>query len=267
MMVYIAIKEVVDMTQNTKAWVRRGYFTLVTVALIVVAVLLMVQCVAIYRLGDHPFSRESIAQHFAPIAVPVYLCIAIAAAGFALSPLLPAAPDSAPDRDAVTLRRLQVKTDLSACPAELTRAVCKHRRARNCHHYTTLILLAIGTAVFLWYALEVSRFSLQDATGSMIKAMWVLLPCMGAPALYAIFTAYYCRRSVKGEIALLRTAPKEAVFPAPKKEVKGERWMPYLQGGILAVGIGLTVYGLLHNGAADVLWKAVNICQECIGLG
>ena len=267
MMVYIAIKEVVDMTQNTKTWVRRGYFALVTVALIVVAVLLMVQCVAIYRLGDHPFSRESIAQHFAPIAVPVYVAIAIAAAGFALSPLLPAATGSRPDHDATVLRRLQAKTDLSACPADLTRGVCKARRARNLHHNLTLVLLAIGTAAFLWYALEVSRFSLQDATGSMVKAMWVLLPCMGVPALYAIFTAYYCRRSVKAEIALLRTAPKEAVSPAPKTATKSETWMPYLQGGILAVGIGLTVYGLLHNGAADVLWKAVNICQECIGLG
>ena len=261
------IKEVCFMTQNAKTWVRRIYFALITVALVTVGILLMVQCVAIYRLGDHPFTRESIAAHFAPIAVPVYLCIGLAAAGFALSPLLPAAPDSRPDRDAVTLRRLQARTDLTACPAELTAAVCKARRARNRHHNVTLALLAIGTAIFLWYALEVDRFPLQDATGSMVKAMWVLLPCMGVPALYAIFTAYFCHRSVKREIDLLKTAPKEAVSPAPKAEAKGEKWMPYLQGGILAVGIGLTVYGLLYNGAADVLWKAVNICQECIGLG
>lgn len=255
------------MTQNTKIWVRRIYYALVTAALVAVAILLMVQCVAIYRSGDHPFTRESIAAHFAPIAIPVYGCIGLVAVGFALSPLLPAAPDSAPDRDAVTLRRLQIKTDLSACPADLTRQVRKARRARNLHHYVTLILLAIGTAVFLWYALDVERFSLQDATGSMVKAMWVLLPCVGVPALYGIFTAYFCRHSVKSEIALLRTAPKEAVSPAPKAEPKSEKWVFILQAAVVAVAIGLTVYGLLYNGAADVLWKAVNICQECIGLG
>ena len=40
-----------------------------------------------------------------------------------------------------------------------------------------------------------------------------------------------------------------------------------VRGVVLAAAIGLTVYGLLNNGAMDVLWKAVNICQECIGLG
>ncbi len=254
------------MTQNTKIWVRRGYYTLITILLVVVAVCLMVQCVAIYRLGDEPFTRQRIAEHFAPIAVPVYACLGLVAVGFALSPLLPTAPDSDPDRDAVTLRRLQAKTDLDACPIELTRAVCKHRRARNRHYYATLILLAVGTAVFLWYALDNGNYT-ADFNGSMINAMWVLLPCMGIPALYGIFTAYFCRRSVKAEIALLRTAPKEAVSPAPKAQAKAETWMPYVQGGILAAGIGLVVYGALYNGAADMLWKAVNICKECIGIG
>ncbi len=255
------------MTQNTKKWVRRIYFALVSIALVTAAVLLMMQCVAIYRLGSSPFTRESIAQHFAPIAVPVYICIGVVAAGFALSPLLPAAPDSQPDRDAVTLRRLQAKTDLSACPDDLTHNVCKQRRSRNRHHYIALILLAIGTVVFLWYALDVSRFSTENINGSMVKAVLLLLPCMGVPALYALFTAYFCRRSVKNEIDLLRAAPKEAVSPAPKAQAKSEGWMPYLQGAVVAAAVGMMVYGLLENGAAAVLTKAINICTECIGLG
>ena len=257
------------MTQNTKKWVRSVYFALVTLALIVAAVCLMVQCVAIYRLGDSPFSRESIAAHFAPIAVPVWTCVGVVAAGFALSPLLPAAPDSTPDRDAVTLRRWQTRVDLSACPADLTRNVCKARRARNRHHGVTLVLLGIGSAIFLWYALDVDRFSLQNATGSMVAAMRVLLPCMAVPALYGVFTAYFCRRSVRKEIDLLRTAPKEALLPTAKAETKSKTalWEGILRGVILVVAVGLIVYGLLNSGAVDVLWKAVNICQECIGLG
>ena len=95
----------------------------------------------------------------------------------------------------------------------------------------------------------------------------VLLPCVGVPALYGIFTAYFCRYSIKQEIALLRTAPREAQNPSAAVKAKNDKWTLYLQAGILAAGIGLTVYGLLYNGAVDVLWKAVNICQECIGLG
>lgn len=254
------------MSQNTKKWVRRGYYTLITVALIVVAVLVMMQCVAIKQLGDHPFTRPLIAEHFAEIAIPVYICLGLVAVGFALYPLLPAAPDSQPDRDVVTLRRLQTKTDLTACPAELTHSVCKARRARNRHYYITLILLAIGTATFLWYCLD-SRHFTDDWNRTMIDAMMWLLPCMGVPALYGIFTAYFFRHSVKKEIALLRTAPKEAISPTPKAQPKSEKWMPYVQGGIFAIGVGLVVYGALYKGALDMLWKAINICKECIGIG
>ena len=258
------------MTQNTKKWVRIGYYTLVCTALAVAAVLLMWQCVAIYRVGDSPFTRERIAEYFAPISVPVYICIGLVVAGFALSPLLPAAPDSKPDRDAVTLRRLQDKANLSACPEELRREVGRLRRNRVIHHNVTLCLLAVGTAVFLWYALDVNRFPLQDATGAMVNAMWVLLPCVGIPFLYAVLAAYLCRANVKKEIALLRSANREQKDNSGEKAAKqgnDDTLVMVVRGVVLAAAIGLTVYGLLYNGAMDVLWKAVNICQECIGLG
>ena len=254
------------MSQNMKRWVRVGYYALVCTALAVAAVLLMWQCVAIYQVGDSPFTRERIAEYFAPIAIPVYICIGLVVAGFALSPLLPAAPDSKPDRDNITLLRLENKL-ITTLSDEQEMLVNRMRRHRILHRNITLSLLAIGTAVFLWYALDVEKFSLSDATGSMVNAMKVLLPCVGVPALYGIFTAYFCRHSIKQEIALLRTAPREAQNPVAKAEVKSDVWTLCLQGVLLAAGIGLTVYGLLYNGAVDVLWKAVNICQECIGLG
>ena len=253
------------MTQHTNLWVRRIYFALITVALIVVAVLLMVQCVAIYRLGDTPFTRESVATHFAPIAVPVYVCLGLVAAGITLSPILPAAPDSKPDRDNVTLRRLQEKANLSDGSNELTRQVCAQRRLRNLHHSVTLILLTIGTAVFLWYSLDLSHFTVEDINGSMIRAMLLLAPCMGVPGVYAVITAFVCRRSIRKEIELLRTAPKGDGTSAPTAH--NEAWLPYLQGALLVIGVALVVVGLLENGAAAVLTKAINICTECIGLG
>lgn len=259
------------MSQKTKKWVRIGYYALVCTALAVVAVLLMWQCVAIYRVGgDSPFTRERIAAYFAPISVPVYICIGLVVAGFALSPLLPAAPDSKPDRDTVTLRRLQEKVNLAACPEELRREVLRCRRHRVIHHNVTLSLLAVGTAVFLWYALDVNRFPLQDATGAMVNAMWVLLPCVGIPFLYAVLTAYLCRAGVKKEIGLLRSAsyePKDNNSAKAAKQGDNDTLVMVVRGVVLAAAIGLTVYGLLYNGAMDVLWKAVNICQECIGLG
>ena len=253
------------MTQNTKKQVRLIYHVLISIALAVAAVLLMIQCVAIY-LDDASFTRETVIAHFAPIAVPVYLCIALVVAGFALSPLLPPAADSAPDRDAVTLRRLQDKTDLSLCPPALVDAVNKHRRARRCHSIITMVLLAIGIATFLWYVMDKSHFT-DDWNATMVNAMKWLFPCMGVPAAYGVFTAYFFRRSMKEEIAQLRTAPKNSVRATDKVPAKSEKWMPFVQGGIFAVGVGLVVYGALYNGALDMLWKAINICKECIGIG
>ena len=275
------------MSRNMKRWVRIGYYALVCTALAVAAILLMWQCVAIYQVGDSPFTRERIAEYFAPISIPVYICIGLVVAGFALSPLLPAAPDSKPDRDTITLRRLEEKL-VTTLSDKQEMQVNRMRRSRILHRNVTLSLLAVGTAVFLWYALDVNRFPLQDATGAMVNAMWVLLPCVGVPFAYAVFAAYFCRSSVRKEIALLRAAQYEQLakrmerhdeadseVPAAKSIEKSEEYSKrrndllesIVRGVVLAVAIGLTVYGLLHNGAMDVLWKAVNICQECIGLG
>ena len=254
------------MTQNTKIWVRRVYYALITLALITVAALFIAQCVAIYRLGNNPFTRESIAAHFAPIAVPVYVCIGLVVAGFALSSLLPAAPDATPDRDEVTLRRLQGKTALSLCPQELVQRIETLRRGRKLYRNLTLILLAVGTAVCLWYFLDITRFPKNDPNGAMIRAMGVLGPCMGIPFVWGVVAALLRRRSVKEEIALLRTAPREAVSPAPAVAVKKD-YTSLVQGVVLAVAVGCIVYGLLIGGAVEVLAKALKICTECIGLG
>ncbi len=254
------------MTQNTKKWVRRGYFALMTVALIIVAALFILQCVAIYRLGGNPFTRESIAAHFAPIAAPVYVCIGLVVVGFALSPLLPAAPDSAPDRDEVALRRLQAKTNLAACNSALGQAVNKQRRNRQRHRTVTLVLSTVGAAVFLWYALFVNDYPKYDPNSAVIRAMWVMIPCAVVPFAYGVFTAYFCRRSIKAEIGLLRTAPKEAIVGADQA-AGGKDYTLWVQSVVLAVAVGCIVYGLLVGGAAEVLAKALKICTECIGLG
>ena len=276
------------MTQNTKKQVRLIYHALISIALAVAAVLLMIQCVAIY-LDGASFTRETVIAHFAPIAVPVYLCIALVVAGFALSPLLPEAPDSKPDREAVTLQRLQKKVNLSNCSADVARKASRLRANRTLHHYVALILLGIGSAVFLWYALDVNHFSTEDINNSMIQATVLLLPCMVVPAAYGVFTSYYCRSSIRQETKLLLTAQydrlateMEAQSDHPdggpsqttckkkttcSKSSNNEYWVHAIRGVALVVGIALVVVGLLENGAAAVLTKAINICTECIGLG
>ena len=145
------------MTEKQRKTVRLVYFVLVTAALLVAAVCLMSACVSIYRTGDHPFSREAVAAAFAPIAVPVFVCLGLVAVGFILHPLLPAAADAAPDRDEVTLGRLLARDLGEVCNPELASAIRREYRARQLHRWLSVGLLTAGAAVFLWYALNVDQ--------------------------------------------------------------------------------------------------------------
>ena len=40
-----------------------------------------------------------------------------------------------------------------------------------------------------------------------------------------------------------------------------------LQAALLAAALGMIVAGALNGSLRDVLYKAVNICTECVGLG
>ncbi|MBR2529382.1 MAG: thioredoxin [Blautia sp.] len=40
-----------------------------------------------------------------------------------------------------------------------------------------------------------------------------------------------------------------------------------LQTALIAIAIGLIVVGVFNGSAQDVLYKAINICTECVGLG
>jgi len=262
------MKEVAPMTDKSKKILRLAYHIAVTAALVVAGVCLMAACVAIYRTGDHPFTREVVAQHFAPIALPVWVCVGLVALGFILHPLLPAAPAPKADMTATALRRLAARTDLTACPAEWKAAVEKERRLRGIHNRTAIGMLIVGAAVFLWYALDVNHFDKSAITPAMTTAMWVLLPCIGIPFAYGVFAAYFGRGSRKRELTLLKQAPAEAVSPAPvPAEAVKSRWMLVLRCGLVGLALGLLVGGLMKDGWMDVLTKAINICTECIGLG
>ena len=255
------------MTQKQQKALRITYYSLVSVALAVAAILLMVACVTIYRTGDHPFTPEVVAAAFAPIALPVYICLGLVAVGFILHPLLPTEDKSNPDLTPATYKRVQARVDLNLCPAEMVSKVNRERSARVINQIITAILLVLGTVVFLVYALDFDHFHQSEITGSMIEAMKVLAPCMGLPFAYGVFTAFYGRASKKREIALLKDAPAEAKITPPAPVAKKPVAVQVARCAIIVVALACIVGGLLNNGWADVLTKAINICTECIGLG
>jgi len=241
------------------------YGIFLSIAIVAAAVCLMAACVGIYRSGEQPFSREAVALAFGIISVPVYLCLGLIVLGFLLD--LAFGKDDQKQKTVLQYsmihKKLLAKADLVGCNEQIRSAIVTQQKSRILHRTVTVGLLAAGSIVFLCYALKPGSFHPSQINDSMIRAMYVLLPCMAAPFAYGIFAAFHARASLRKEIALLKLAPKLAEQVQPRKESR--MLLPRLV--LLAVGVGILLFGLFTGGTADVLTKAINICTECVGLG
>lgn len=281
----------------TKNWGKRLlmlYRIVLSVVTVIAGVCLMVACVQIYRSGDQPYSREAVAAAFAPIRIPVYLCLAMVVGGGVLQLVMPAeeAKRKATPDVAARLERLYARTDVARWEESARQQVAREQRLRRVHRTVTAVLTLAAAAVFLVYAVDPRHFSSADVTGSVIRAMYWLLPCVLVAGGYGIFARFSVLASLRREMAVLTTqlvagvvrkAPESPagqsveavkdeadadgeapVVPAKKPVFSAEAAVRY---GVLAAGLALLVYGFATGGIADVLTKAVNICTECIGLG
>lgn len=256
------------MLKEKQTRIRRLYGIALSAVIILAGICLMVQCVRIYNSGD--FTREIVAEHFSPIAVPIYVCLAMVVIGFILELCLPGEKPRrrADKQNELILQRLHEKTDLSQCDEALRTAVLAQQKQRRAYRITRTALIILCSVVFLCYAMNGSNFGDQtEITPSMIRAMYVLLPCCLIPFGWAVFTAYHRSGSIQKEIDLLKQA-KPNRSPAPKVEAapKQDR-TKLLRRAVLVIGIAVLVYGYFTGGTNDVLTKAVNICTECVGLG
>lgn len=254
---------------TTAKRVRLIYGIVLSVSLIIAGLCLMAECVSIYQSGDRPFSRESVAQSFSGIAVPVYLALALIIGGFILDFTLPAENRKhAPEKNyAMILRRLWEKRELKECEPSLQQAILSQQKRRKLHAEISVALLILGSILFLSYGANSANFHQSDINGSMVKAVCVLSGCLAVPFGYAVFSAYLTKASLQKEIALVKQIEAGDRKPPISAKKNAARPMHILRWVLLCVGVVILVYGYATGGTLDVLTKAVNICTECVGLG
>lgn len=232
----------------------------------IAGVCLMVACVGIWGAGDTPFSPGSVQAAFTPISVPVYLCLALVLGGMVLDTISPSAKEQlrAPRQVYVLLKRQLQKSDLRICGPALSKDIqTQKQRMRRCAILNAVIpgLLAL---IFLGYALNPGNFVTEDPTGSVIRAMYILLPCLAAALVCCLVLRNMLLNAAEKLIVLLKQAPQcVGGSPAPVKK----NWIPMLRCLLIVAAIAMIAYGSLSGGTTDVLAKAVNICTECVGLG
>ena len=254
------------MTQETVVLIKRIFGVLLSVSIIISGICLAVGCFSIYDSGEHAYSRLSVADTFSRIAVPVYICIALTVIGFILDAILPKCSKKAgngiPERN--LLKSLSSRKDISCGSKDITSAVLKERSKRRTVGLTTAAIIFTLSAVFLVYALNKNNFS-EDINGSVIKALRVLFPCVAVSFAFSVFASYYCSRSMKREIGLLKQLSNNAAKDGNKRKKSNAVLIAKIS--VLSVGLISAVIGCIAGGTSDVLTKAVNICTECIGLG
>lgn len=253
----------------TKKRIHFLYRISLSILLVIAGICLCVACVGIYLSGEQPFSREAVAAAFGYIAVPVYLCLALAVGGFLLNGFVPQDTKRPPDRQyRLLLIQLQQKLDLEQCPDTCKIDILQQRKKRRFHDGIALGLLIVGSVVFLSYACNPVHFHQSEINRSMAQAMALFVPCLGIPFLYAVFAGYIRNCSYQKEIHLIKQALAEGAHAtAPCTPKTPGHWLLYLRLALLCIGVGILIFGFIAGGTADVMTKAVNICTECVGLG
>ena len=242
------------------------YKNALSCVIILAGICLMVACVGIYRSGDEPFSRAAVAAAFSPISIPVYLCLIMVIGSFVLKLIFPEPAGKAGTlkQPAVTLQRLHQKADLESCEADLKEQILAQQKLRKMQKRICAAVLTVSAMIFLIYALDGSHYHTSQINESMIRAMWVLLPCLTVSFGCCVWLLHARKNSILKEIELLKQCPKK---DAPQKESAKPCNCAKVRYAILLAAVALALFGFFSGGTADVLTKAVNICTECIGLG
>ncbi len=255
----------------TKKRIHTVYGIVLSASAVLSGLCLMAACVSIYRSGDSPFSRASVAAAFSAIDIPVYICLALVIGGFLLDLFVfNEKPKLIADKQYETiLNNLCRNLELSKCAPELVRAIEGKRKFRKIFKIISLVLLILCSLIFLGYSLIFKNYP-EDANQAVLTAMPLFFGCLTVPFGFSVFTAYHKKQSMRVEIELVKqaiAAGAVAAAPKPVPPAKKETLVTVLRYSILGIALIVLIGGFLFGGTADVLAKAAAICTECVGLG
>lgn len=270
------------MTDQTKKRIHLIYGIVLIAVTILAGLSLMYGCYTIYTTGvasdaAQIYSRQIVQETFARIAIPVYACLVLVIGSFILYVALPVEKKKlVPEKnDALILQRLRAKKDFSPEQTDLRAAVLRQQKLRRVHTIISLALILVCAVVFLIPACQGSYWpdpsdpnETRDVTDAMAGMMPLFAACVLIPMGYALFTAYFFRKSIRKEIELMKQATAPAAEAAQARSFHlGKEAMAVIRGAIVVAGIVFIIIGVTNGGVEAIIAKAVAICTECIGLG
>ena len=120
------------------------------------------------------------------------------------------------------------------------------------------------------YLARAEHFPLDDLEGMFYALVRVLLPWaavgIGALAVTSLLGEKHVALEIEAAKAQLAREKADGVAaPADPPHAKGSPAV--LQAVLIIAAVAFIVLGVFNQSARDVLYKALTICTECVGLG
>jgi len=250
----------------------RLYLALQAVVCIALVVLLSLSAISIYREGsarkaEHPmesvYTPGEVAGRFAPIAPLLFAGLGLLVAGLVLG----AKDENAekPVTDAELNRDL-----LIARVAQPSEAMLTEQRAQRRLAWTGWAVFALCMVPILIYLTNPAHFPEADLEGMFFSLLRVFLPWtavgLGALAVTSILREKSVLRETQAAQEQLKAEKAAGIAAAPKSaDTPKKTILP--QAVIIVAAVILIIAGVFNGSARDVLYKAITICTECVGLG
>ena len=248
------------------------YLALQAAVCIALVVLLSLSAISIYREGsarkaEHPmesvYTPGEVAGKFAPIAPLLFAGLGLLIAGLVLGVKDESAEK--PVKDAELNRDL-----LIARVAQPSEAMLTEQRAQRRLAWTGWAVFALCMVPILIYLVNPAHFPEADLEGMFFSLLRVFLPWtavgLGALAVTAVLSEKSVLRETEAAQAQLKAEKAAGVAAAPRS-ADMPRKTAISQAVIIVAAVILIIAGVFNGSARDVLYKAITICTECVGLG
>ncbi len=260
--------------------IRLAYSVFLALLVVAAGISLIAVAADIYYSGKGTgviYSREIVGKKLSLIAIPLLFVVAAVIVG-AIFPLVEKKP--ARDKDAalkmLTARLPEGESEEYKSAEKDLNKVKKIRLIIWLAALAVVLAAAIACLVYLFTA---ANFKGADVNAEILKMVSNVLPWSFAAIIVcagvSIYNGVLVEKQLKAAKAMIKNGNGQIKeqsklnqkVEAVKAVASSNITLWVIRGVLFAVAITFIILGVLNGGAAEVLYKAVNICKECIGIG
>ena len=272
------------MTEKTKNNLRKGIGLFLSVWTMVVGIAFIIQVWRIYSVGSNAFTVERISEHFRQIAVPVYIWLVAVVVGGVVLLAFPAPKTKITPYVELKCTLARLNKRLPASTDEMK----KWQKQRLVAYIACGVAALACCVVALVYLLADIKLSAKNgflAEHTEAERIIRALVWFVAATALAIGAGYFAQNTYKKEITAVKAEIASNAKNGIKVQAKEEKitiksvlakkfaftrskWFVFgVRIAIAAVAVAFVITGIFNGGVKAVLYKAITICSQCIGIG